>query len=407
MTESEPQRSTQAGSEPAPDSAAPTAIAAAFRKLDSAPTGLSAAAAAARLARDGRNAIETHTDSRWRKLASYFWGPLPWMIEAAALISAVRQDWPDFGVVTGLLVYNAAVGFWQDNKAANALAALQKGLAPKARVLRDGQWRSIDAAELVLGDVVSVAAGQILPADLLLVDGEYLSVDQAALTGESMPVTKKAGDSAYSGSIAKQGEMVGLVTADRRQHLLRPHGAPRRARRHAVALAEGGDADRRLLDPDRQRARGRPGRGRGPSPHRAARQLGLGHRGLDRAVRPGAADRLDPGGAPCRHERDHGHRRLCAVAPAGDPVAPLRHRGAGRRRRLVQRQDRHPDHEPVDGRGADPLRRQPSPTTSCSRPRSPAARAARTRSISRCCVLSRHRPCSTASGRPHSCRSIP
>ena len=135
------------------------------------------------------------------------------MIEAAALISAVRQDWPDFGVVTGLLVYNAAVGFWQDNKAANALAALQKGLAPKARVLRDGQWRSIDAAELVLGDVVSVAAGQILPADLLLVDGEYLSVDQAALTGELMPVTKKAGDSAYSGSIAKQGEMVGLVTA--------------------------------------------------------------------------------------------------------------------------------------------------------------------------------------------------
>ena len=178
--------------------------------------------------------------------------------------------------MTGLLVYNAAVGFWQDNKAANALAALQKGLAPKARVLRDGQWRSIDAAELVLGDVVSVAAGQILPADLLLVDGEYLSVDQAALTGESMPVTKKAGDSAYSGSIAKQGEMVGLVTAVWRQHLLRPHGAPGRARRHAVALAEGGDADRRLLDPDRQRARGRPGRGRGPSPHRAARQLGLG-----------------------------------------------------------------------------------------------------------------------------------
>jgi H+-transporting ATPase len=210
MTEVAPKRSTQTGG---PAAADPVAIAAAFKKLDSAPTGLSAAEAAARLARDGRNAIAMHTESRWHKLAGYFWGPLPWMIEAAALISALRQDWADFGVVSGLLVYNAAVGFWQDNKAANALAELQKGLAPKARVLRDGAWRTIDAAELVAGDVVDVAAGQILPADLLLVDGQYLSVDQAALTGESLPVTKKTGDSAYSGSIAKQGEMTGLVTA--------------------------------------------------------------------------------------------------------------------------------------------------------------------------------------------------
>jgi H+-transporting ATPase len=191
----------------------PSAVAATFQKLGSASTGLSAAEAAARLKRDGRNAIETHTESRWRKLAGYFWGPLPWLIEAAAVISALRGDWPDFGVVTGLLVYNAAVGFWQDNKAANALAALQKGLAPKARVLRDGQWLSIDAAELVSGDVVSVAAGQIVPADLTLFDGAYLSVDQSALTGESVPVAKKVGDTAYSGSIAKQGEMTGLVTA--------------------------------------------------------------------------------------------------------------------------------------------------------------------------------------------------
>ena len=64
-----------------------------------------------------------------RKLVGYFWGPIPWMIEAAALISLLRRDWPDFAVVAGLLLYNAAVGFWQDNKAANALAALKKGLA--------------------------------------------------------------------------------------------------------------------------------------------------------------------------------------------------------------------------------------------------------------------------------------
>ena len=188
------------------------AIAAELAKLATTAKGLSAAEATSRLARYGRNAIEAHTESRWHKLAGYFWGPLPWMIEAAALISLFRRDWSDFFVVGGLLFYNAAVGFWQDNKASNALDALKKGLAPKARVLRDGTWATIDAAELVPGDVVSVAGGQIVPADLLLIDGEYLSVDQAALTGESLPVSKRTGDTAYSGSIAKQGSMTGVVT---------------------------------------------------------------------------------------------------------------------------------------------------------------------------------------------------
>ena len=188
-------------------------IAAEFIRQHAAPSGLSSADAKARLAQDGANVIKAHEESRWHKLLGYFWGPIPWMIEAAALISLARQDWPDFIVVSGLLLYNAAVGFWQDNKAASALAALKKGLALKARALRDGAWASIDAADLVPGDVVSVSGGEILPADLLLIDGKYLSVDQAALTGESLPVAKKVGDSAYSGSIAKQGAMTGLVTA--------------------------------------------------------------------------------------------------------------------------------------------------------------------------------------------------
>ena len=156
-------------------SADPAAIAAELRKLDTTPNGLSAAEAAARLTKYGRNAIVAHVESRWHKLATYFWGPLPWMIEAAALISLLRRDWSDFAVVGGLLIYNAAVGFWQDYKATDALAALKKGLAPKARVQRDGKWLSIDAAELVPGDVVNVTAGQIVPADLLLIDGEYLT----------------------------------------------------------------------------------------------------------------------------------------------------------------------------------------------------------------------------------------
>ena len=135
------------------------------------------------------------------------------MIEAAALISLLRSDWPDFFVVMGFLIYNAAVGFLQDAKAANALAALRKGLALKARVLRDGKWENVDAADLVVGDVTEVTAGEIVPADLLLIGGSYLSIEQAALTGESLPVGKAVGDAAYSGSIAKQGDMQGVVTA--------------------------------------------------------------------------------------------------------------------------------------------------------------------------------------------------
>ncbi len=203
-----PNRSSQ------PEAAGPAAqIAAAFHACNSSNKGLSADEAKRRLTQYGPNALEDHTESKWHKLLSYFWGPLPFLIEAAAVISALRRDWPDFFVVAGLLVYNATVGFWQDNKAANALAALKKGLAPRARVLRNGQWTECDAADLVPGDVVSVEAGQIVPADLVLFDGEYLSCDQSSLTGESVPVAKKIGDPAYSGSIAKQGAMTGVVTA--------------------------------------------------------------------------------------------------------------------------------------------------------------------------------------------------
>lgn len=189
------------------------AIAAKFAALGSTPQGLSAAEATARQDKYGPNAIAAHEESRWSKLAGYFWGPIAWMIEAAALLSLIRQDWADFTVVMGLLVYNAIVGFWQDSKAASALAALKKGLALKARVLRDGQWITVDTVQLVPGDVVSVAGGETLPADLLLTEGKYLSVDQAALTGESLPVSKAVGDSGYSGSIVRQGSMTGLVTA--------------------------------------------------------------------------------------------------------------------------------------------------------------------------------------------------
>src|SRR5271166_2327771 len=189
------------------------AITTQLAKLATSARGLTSNEAQKRLAKDGPNAIIATEEPLWHKAVSYFWGPIPWMIEAAALISFLRHDWPDFFVVMGLLIYNAAVGFWQDAKAANALAALRKGLALKAQALRDGKWQSVDATELVVGDMTDVTAGQIVPADLLLVSGTYLSIDQAALTGESLPVGKAVGDVAYSGSIAKQGDMQGAVTA--------------------------------------------------------------------------------------------------------------------------------------------------------------------------------------------------
>ena len=176
-------------------------------------TGLSAAEASARLQEFGPNALTEHKVGAVRKLFGYFWGPIPWMIEAAALLSALNGHWADLAIILVLLLFNAAVGFWQEHKADDALAALKGQLALKARALRDGQWVEIDAAELVPGDVLRIRLGDVIPADVRLREGDYLSIDQAALTGESLPVAKKPGEDAYSGSIAKQGEMVAQVTA--------------------------------------------------------------------------------------------------------------------------------------------------------------------------------------------------
>src|SRR5574337_1411848 len=135
------------------------------------------------------------------------------MIEAAALLSAVVRHWADFIIITLLLLFNAGVGFWQEFKASSALDALRKQLALNCRVLRDGRWSEIETSGLVPGDIVRVRLGDSLPADLKLLQGDFLSVDQSALTGESLPVERKVGDTVYSGSIAKQGDMLGVVYA--------------------------------------------------------------------------------------------------------------------------------------------------------------------------------------------------
>ncbi|PWJ24095.1 H+-transporting ATPase [Branchiibius hedensis] len=166
-----------------------------------------------RLTKYGPNGITDKEESLARKLLGYFTGPIAYMIEAAALVSAILGDWPSFAVIFGLLIINAGLAFWQDAKAANALAALKAGLAPQAKVLRDGAWSSIKAQELVPGDIVKVRLGDIVPADLRLIGEGFASIDQSALTGESVPVTKHEGDEAYSGSVVKEGEMSAVVIA--------------------------------------------------------------------------------------------------------------------------------------------------------------------------------------------------
>lgn len=184
-----------------------------FEKLESTLHGLSSSEAESRLQKYGKNSLQETKVNPLVKFLSYFWGPIPWMIEVALLLSGLNRHWEDFTIILVLLVFNALVGFGQEYKAANALEALKKQLALKARVLRDGKWGEVDAGNLVPGDIIRLRLGDVIPADAKLVEGDYLSVDQSALTGESLPVGKALGDVVYSGSAAKQGEMVAAVTA--------------------------------------------------------------------------------------------------------------------------------------------------------------------------------------------------
>ena len=187
-------------------------IAEVLGRLSTTEKGLQTSEAAKRLQQFGPNAIAEEKRSAIVAFLRYFWGPIAWMIEAAAILSAVIQHWDDLGVITLLLAVNAVVGFWQENKASNAIELLKKRLALRAKVLRDGKWMDIPAAEVVPGDIVRLRLGNIVPADAKLIEGEYLLIDESALTGESLPVERHPSDVAYASSIVRQGEMDAAVT---------------------------------------------------------------------------------------------------------------------------------------------------------------------------------------------------
>jgi len=191
-----------------------------LKKFNTSSTGLSSSEAKKRLLKNGENRLEDDKRDLLKLLLSHLWGPIPWMIEAAALLSAVVQHWAVVAIIATLLLFNTAIGFWQSYQAGNAIDALKKKLAQRSLVCRNNHWQQMDARFLVEGDLISLKLGDIVPADCLLLEGDYLSIDQAVLTGESLPITKKHGDLAYSGSSVTQGKMTAVVSATGKQTFL-------------------------------------------------------------------------------------------------------------------------------------------------------------------------------------------
>lgn len=182
-------------------------------KLGFLANGLSQAEAQKRLAQYGPNEIEEKKTNSFLKFLTYFWGPIPWMIEVAVILSAIVRHWPDFFIILILLISNAVVGFWEEHQAGNAIAALKAKLAIMARVKRDGKWTTVQARKLVPGDIIRMRLGDIVPGDARLLEGDPIEVDQSALTGESLPIERKPGEAVFSGSIIRQGEIDALVYA--------------------------------------------------------------------------------------------------------------------------------------------------------------------------------------------------
>ncbi len=193
------------------EAAAKKKISELFKILSTRSKGLSSSEAEKRLLHFGPNEIQGKRINPLLKFLGYFWGPIPIMIEVAAILSLIIHHLEDFWIILVLLMINAVVAFWQEYKANNAIDALKQKLALKARILRDSKWKTIAAAELVPGDVIGLKLGDIIPADVKLMNGDYLLIDESSLTGESLPVEKHKGDIGYSGAVVSQGEMTGLV----------------------------------------------------------------------------------------------------------------------------------------------------------------------------------------------------
>ncbi|GAA5807596.1 hypothetical protein MFLAVUS_000961 [Mucor flavus] len=190
-----------------------------FELLQTSSDGLTSEEAARRVEKFGYNKLEVRDVNPLLQFLGFMWNPLSWVMEAAAIVSIALAngdgqppDYPDFIGIVLLLIANATIGFLEERQAGNAVKALMASLAPECKVRRSGEWKTLEAAELVPGDIISIKLGDVVPADgrLIAAHGE-VSIDQAALTGESLPTSKEAGDEVFSGSTVKQGEAEAIV----------------------------------------------------------------------------------------------------------------------------------------------------------------------------------------------------
>ncbi|KAG0173079.1 plasma membrane H+-ATPase [Apophysomyces sp. BC1034] len=190
-----------------------------FQLLQTTPEGLTSDEAARRVEKFGYNKLESKEVNPFLQFLGFMWNPLSWVMEAAAIVAIALAngqgkppDYPDFIGIVLLLLANSIIGFMEERQAGNAVKALMESLAPECKVRRNGEWKVLEAAELVPGDVISIKLGDVVPADgrLIAAHGQ-VSIDQAALTGESLPVGKEAGDEVFSGSTVKQGEAEAVV----------------------------------------------------------------------------------------------------------------------------------------------------------------------------------------------------
>ena len=174
--------------------------------------GLTSEESRQRLKKFGRNVLPDTTLHPLRMAIEKFWAPVPWMLEAAIVLELALGNYVEAAIIAGLLVFNAALGLFQESRAQATLAALKSRLALNANVRRDGTWKTIPAAELVPGDVVKLCLGGVVAADVHLTGGEVL-LDQSMLTGESVPIEAGAGVQTYAGALVRRGEAVAEVTA--------------------------------------------------------------------------------------------------------------------------------------------------------------------------------------------------
>jgi H+-transporting ATPase len=179
---------------------------------DIAVKGLSSDEARARLERDGPNAMPDTSAHPLRNALAHFWAPVPWLLEASVVLELALHKYYESAVIASLLVFNAALAYFQESRAQATLAALKSRLALSASVQRDGIWMTVPAAELVCGDLIKLSLGGVVAADVHLIGGS-VELDQSMLTGESLPAEASPGVNTYAGALVRRGEATAVVTA--------------------------------------------------------------------------------------------------------------------------------------------------------------------------------------------------